>query len=65
MTMTRFIPGWKPMIIRRLREGRTLQQAAGLTGVGMGKLADERKRDEAFDKQIEEVLSTPRKTLQW
>lgn len=63
--MTKFIPGWKPMLVRRLREGRTLQQAAGLTGVGLNKLADERRTDADFDQQIKDALKTPRKTLQW
>lgn len=65
MSTLKFKPGWRDMVLLKLREGRPLSVALSQCGVGKAKLNTERRRDPEFDKQVEEAVAAPRRTLQW
>ena len=56
---------WKKNVLRLMRNGNSLQQAASIAQVGMDKIITEKKRDPKFQKDIADIHKNRKRQLQY
>lgn len=62
---TRFIPGWKRVLVHHVRNGQTIPVAAKLTGVSMGVVDSERAMDEDFSDDLRLAQESAARPARW
>lgn len=66
ITTIKIKPGWQKQVLRHVRSGKTVNQAARLANVGLDKVNQGKARDEDFAAELEQALADRKPAnLQW